>query len=710
MDLRRERSSPPGRGLFMTALALLVVLSATPFGAMAEIPHENYDLASSDLDTVIQLLNSSIRSSEGSLRALNDEDTVLAGQYLDRVSDVLKPADDILSDIQDVAGSYEDLNALLPPFTSLYESESSFLAMEAELLHARNDIVSSSELLNLSDEDMIAALDAIKRFNSLVDQMNSTIDEMLVHALAIDALTVDGTTPFVPNDLAELIEQLRDMIDKIVTDMQAIIDDGIPWDNDVSFLLIWVVDPSLYLGETIVGGGYLFVHGTFVAGHPVDISMDGGLLLQVITGTGGRYAFSKAIPLNESWLGSHTVVAHADTVNLTVDSDPVQITISLVPTSIRLTADMSVMSRDQQVTLEAKLKDVKGMPVPLMNCTLRLDGDDEAFVTDDAGSQEWSWAGSELGFGTHIASASYHGVLPYASCSSNTVKVVVDIPTNITINLFSDRLREGYYVVGNGTLTSNGSQPMAARNVSLYVDGGYVRDIKTQANGVFAFSISTDNMTTGTHTLRAAFELREDIWRYSEAEASFVIITYRFSDYPFFPWIPGWNIGLGEEIPYLFFGENAYYTWMFIILVIGIVIKALQVRKGRMARESQRVLSPDEVVGEGLEPEPHDARDWAPVQAPEWLSGANERIVWHYNHLIAFLMRRRRIGIADNMTHWEVARLLQSLGYPESTTKKVTVLFEKAYYSGTTLSEADVIQMGSSAHSLKRVGGVRPAG
>ncbi len=694
----------------MIAIMLLVVLSAIPIGAKAEIPHENYDLASSDLDTVIALLNSSIRSFEGSLRALNEEDTATAGEYIDRVSTVLRPVEGVLEDIQDVAGSYEDLNGLLPPFTSLYDSTDSFLVMEVELLGARSDIVSSSELLNLSDEQLIEALDNIERFNSLANRMNSTIDEMLVHAHEINALTVDGTTPFVPNDLIELIEQLRDMIGKIFTDMQRVIDEDIPWDSDVSFILIWIEDQNLYLGETMVGGGYLFIHGSFVVGETVNISMDGGQLLQVVTGAGGRYAFTQSIPLNASWLGTHTIIAHAYTANGTLDSDPVNVIISLVPTTIKLTADMTVMSRDEAVALQAKLSDVKGKPLSHMNCSLAIDGEEAAFITDDAGSEEWSRTGSELGYGTHVMSASFPGVLPYAPSTSSDVTVVVDIPTNITINLFADRLRKGGHVVGDGMLVSNGSQPMGMQNLSLFIDGEYFRDVRTEADGVFAFSISTDNLTVGAHVLRAAFVLRDDIWRYSEADASFVIISMKYADYPFFPWIPGWSIGLAEEIPYLFFGENAYYTWMFIVLVVGVVIKALQVRKARRAKERELVPSPEEDLEEGMEFGPQEERYLVPEPAPEWLSGPNEKIVWHYNKMISFLMRRRKIGITDNMTHWEVARLLRSLGYSATTTTTVTVLFERAYYSGSTLSMADEIQMGSSTHMMKRTGGTNLAG
>jgi len=705
---RHGGASPPGRKLCISALALVVVLAALPFAADAEIPHENYDLASSDLDTVIALLNSSIRSSEEALRGFYSEDLGGATQYLDRVGAVLVPAESILSDIEDVVGSYEELNALLPPFVDLYGAMETFLGHEASLLDAVSGIVSTSELENLTGEALVEALDAIETFNSLIVQMNRTIDEMLVHAHAIDDLTFEDSTPFVPNELVELIEQLRDKVIEILTDVQKVIEDDIPWDSDTSFIILWVSDTSVYLGESIVGGGYVFLSGAFAEGHAVEVDMDGDALVNVTTGSGGRFAFSYPVPINETWLGPHTLTASAEAVNGTVTSEPVAITISLIPTTLTLSADKALLGPDERVRLVAGLKDAEGSALTSFECSFVLDGDVTTFVTDDEGSADWSWTGAELGFGSHMASASFDGMLPYAPSASGAVTIHVDIHTNITLTLFSDKLRLGYYIVGDGRLVSNDSDPMPSRQVSLYVDDEFIQYARTGADGSFAFSISTDNMTEGAHTLRASFDLREPIWRYSEAEEGFVILSKTYMDYPFFPWIPGWNIGFGD-IPYLFFGENAYYTWLLIVLGLAVAVKAMQVRKARRKEVVDDGPSPEEEgMPEGILAEELGRAE--PDRAPEWLPTPNEKVVWHYNHMISFLRKRRRVGIEDNMTHWEVARLLQSLGYPENTTKNATILFEKAFYSGATMSEADVIQMGSSAHMLKRVGGARPAG
>mgnify|MGYP001765547380 CR=1 FL=1 len=704
MTPRRAGAQPRSMRFIMPALALAVVLASMPFAAGEEIPHENYDLAGSDLDTVVALLNASIRSSEGALRGLYDEDLAGADQDLDQVGAVLVPAEDILSDIEDVAGSYDDLSALLPPFVGLYGSMRDFLSQETVALDALAGIASSSDLENLTGEELADALEAIEAFNSAVSRMNDTIDDMLLDAHAIDALTVDGATPFVPNELVELIERLRDKVEEMLLDVQRMIEGDIDWDDETSFVVLWVGDETVYLGDDIVGGGYVLLSGTFVSGQAVVVDMDGDALVGATTGAGGRFTFRSTVPVDGSWLGPHDLTASTEGPNGTVASEPVAIAILLVPTTLTLSADATLLAFDESVNLTAALRDVDGAALPGLGCSLVLDGDAEPFVTDDQGNASWSWTGEGLGYGTHSVEALFPGALPYAPNSSETITIVVDIPTNITLTLFSDRVAPDNYVVGEGLLVANGSDPMPSRQLSLRVDGALIQYVNTTADGAFAFTVDTEGMAKGGHTLRVCFELREQVWRYSEAEVGFVILTRGYMDYPFLPWIPGWDIGF-SDIPYLFFGENAYYFWMMALLAVGILVKALQVRKARRAMEGAA-----EESGENEEAWADEPPKAGPEKAPDWLPGPNEKVVWHYNSLVSFLRRRRRVGIEETMTHWEVATLLRSLGYPEGATRNATLLFERAFYSGATLSEADVILMGSSAHILKRVGGVRPAG
>jgi hypothetical protein len=139
-----------------------------------------------------------------------------------------------------------------------------------------------------------------------------------------------------------------------------------------------------------------------------------------------------------------------------------------------------------------------------------------------------------------------------------------------------------------------------------------------------------------------------------------------------------------------------------------VVIKALQVRK----RKSLSQASSDSVSADGGTPYLAASRERAFAameRMPDWLVSPNEKIIWHYHNLLAFLKAGGRMGITDDMTHWEVADLLGSLGYPRGETSRIALLYEKAQYSGHESSEDDVAQMDSSSTRLRRSGGVRPA-
>lgn len=692
------------------ALLIILVLSGLSQTASAEIPHENYDIANPDLGTVINLLNASIRASEKALQKFYDQDVPGANQYLDMVNRVLAPADQILSSIRNVAGSYQNLTELLPPFTDLYSQMRSFGSMEVTFLQDRDKLVAASKLLNLSDAERIAALDIIRAVHSLVVRMNGTIDQMLVTADAITTMKVDSRQPFTPNNLTALILQLRDLLRIVMLELDPIIHNDIPWatdprGKDAAFLLLWLADTNIYLGENLVGGGYLYYNRSFRENQPVRLFLDANIIFNLITRSDGTFGFTYAIPMNASILGSHSVVATASSPYENLTSDSLGIVISLMPTTLSIEVDKTLMSIDGTVTARATLKDVYGKVVGGAFCNWTMDSTIANAVTDSAGAIQRSWTAEQLGFGTHSLSASYDGRIPYASCASPSVVVTVNIPTKVELRLFSDKFVPGYYIVGNGTLFANDSQRMSRQKITIYLDDRVVINVTTDSNGEFAFSIPSEEVPGGTHTLRAAFLHRDVMWRYSEAQLGFVILKYRQGAYPFFPFFPGWNTGPTLEIPYLFFGPNAYYTWLFMLLILVVIVKTLQIRRRRVesARMNPLAMSPlpDSMALEEQAPEAVFSIDALTRSlSADSPRDPNSRIIWYYHGLIDFMRKKRRVTIVDSMTHWEVAKLLKTLGYQKDGVERITVLFEKAFYSGTVLSDIDAVSMSAAMSGL----------
>ena len=682
-------------------MALGIVFPGFTTGAAGdEIPHENYDLVGSNLDVVIALLNSSIAYSEYALDSMYYQRMMDADANLSVVNDLIAPAELLLERMGDAASSYENLSLLIPPFAKLSTQEDSFASMESLLLEAKDEIVSASVLHNLTGEEMVRALDAIARVNSLIAQMNGTIGEMLDSATAIANLQVEGEKPFTQNNLIPLIERLRDLLNITLEEIDRLIHDEIQWGDSEPFLLLWLSATDYYLGEVIRGGGYLFFDGAFAPSHLVQILIDGEILTEATTTAGGTYSFSYEIPLEAGWLGPHTMQSSAVTPNGTLYSTAISIRILLVQTYIRLEASELQLALPESMTTTVTLRDSRPSPIADAPCHMIVDGANLTFTTGSSGEFARTWEAANLGYGTHSFQAFFEGMLPYAQSESNVVTVVVDVPTNVTVNLFSDRFFIQHSVVGNGTLKANGSEPLGAQRVTILVDGRVVANATTDVHGVFAYSIQASSLSAGTHTLEAAFLDRETIWRYSHDEANFKVFSQKQGAYPFLPFIPGWGGGIPETIPYLFFGEYAYFTWLLILALLGITIRVLQMRKQRRARTlaEQHFLRPiEEIAGtpETSSDEPMGALTESSFEgaAP---ATPNEKIVWYYQNLLLFLTKKRRIGLRESMTHWEVARILRALGYPLNHVDRATLLFEKAMYSGTDMTESDTVAMSAS--------------
>jgi hypothetical protein len=687
----------------------MMVLPALAVNSRAdEIPHENYDLVKSNLDVVISLLKSSIGYSENALQRMYNESMDQVEQNLTIVRGLLTPAELILDKIRNIAGSYENLSRLLPPFNSLSAQMDSFSSMEVSLLGARDDVVSASQLANLTEEEMLKALDSIRMVNSLILQMNNTIDDMLVSANGIIGLVVEGSQPFTDNRLIPLIEQLRDLLNIILAEIDLITQERVPWDETQPFLLLWLSAGDYYLGDAIIGGGYLYFDGAFAIDHMVAVQMDGTNLTFANTSSGGRFSFSYPIPLDASWLGSHVLKATTITPAGVLNSNVVTIRIMLMPTSISLVVNSNLLTIDDELVADVQLMDVRERPLENAPCHFILDGQDLTFRTDSLGNFQESWMASDLDYGTHVLQAFYDGELPYEPSASNATTVVVDIPTSVSLSLFATRYFIGYYVVGNGTLVANGTTPMPSQHITLSIDGIVVANLTTGQDGQFAFSVSTDSMSLGGHTIVAAFLHHENIWRYSQDEKSFTVYGLKLGKYPFWPIIPKWSFGPGDTISYLFVGQYAYFFWLLMLMAVAIAIRVIQMKdkRKRLAPSTTEILESLERVAE---PGTIPAAAMAEL-AKDMMTGEagpaspNERIVWYYQRLLTFLSVKANIAIRTSMTHWEVARILKVLGFPIRPVEKATILFERALYSGASLSDDDVVMMSTALTDLVRVG------
>jgi hypothetical protein len=521
---------------------------------------------------------------------------------------------------------------------------------------------------------------------------------------------VEESEPFSDNRLVELLEKLREILipmEEALYDFMEGSDEL--WDSVEPFITLWISNASLYLGDSIVGGGHVFFDGGFILGCPVGIGLDDMTITEVVTGSLGRFDFSWEIPLNDTLLGNHMIVSRTGSEFGNLTSDPISISISLIPTSLTVVLSGTVLAPNESLVVSMALRDVEGLPLGDETCTLSLDDETIEFRTDLSGEYERTFPAEAIDIGTHTVHAEYDGSIPYAPCASVVQTVVVNLQTTLTIDLFSDIFYLGYFVVGSCTLVGNTSDPLPGMNVTLSIDGIVLINATTNETGTFAFSIPIETLSVGTHLIRADFNSTNPYWRASYDEAEFLVyVTEKTDKYPFWPVIPGWGGGPPLTANNLLFGQYAYFFWLLIVASVGIVVKALQMHKHVKARrrvyekKALEQMEFDRLIAETENGDLAPARSFDLGEPP---SVPNERIVWNYNSFLRFLSQERKVGIKDSMTHWEIARLLGGIGYPESLVDKVTSLFETARYSGTPVTESDMMIMVDHVEQLKKPAG-----
>ncbi|MGB2581538.1 MAG: DUF4129 domain-containing protein, partial [Thermoplasmata archaeon] len=676
-------------------------MAAPTLSAEAEVPHENYEYVSANINIVLMILNTSISYFESSLVALYYEDVSGGNENLSAVRSLLDPVENLIDEIEDIAESYDELRVLVPPFAELADEESAFVGMESSLIDARDVIRSLSGQVSLTDEETIQARIAINQASALISQMNATIDDMLVAADEIVSLSVDGAFPFADNDLIELIENLRNLLYMIEVELVDLIedDDGPGDDEGISiepFLTLWISDSSPYLGDDLTGGGVLFFNDSFRSGHDVSVLWDGSELVSAITGTFGSYGFDFAIPLNESWLGTHEMIASASTPFENLTSDPLTISVSMIPTSFVIGLSSQLLSPSENLDVSILLRDVREDGIADAEFNLTIDGETTTFNVDSSGRYSTTFVAADLSIGNHTLSATYDGGVPYLPCSSPEFTFKIDVPTTLELNPFIEKVYRGYYLVGNGTLVTYTLEPLPDMTIRLSIDGVLVQNATTNDDGVFTFSIATESMTVGTHLLTAEFLPENETWRSSMDKAEFrIYVTESTGKYPFWPIIPGWpGLGAPPEIVHnLFFGQYAYLGWLLVVGIIAVTVKTLRARKRTLARKTQRALHDQYALERGIptadrsEALAEYADYFDLIKAPE---APSERIVWSYNYFLHYLSHKMNIQVRASMTHREIAKMLQAFGYPAPLVDKATSLYEMARYAGISMSESEM--------------------
>jgi hypothetical protein len=707
----------------LAAIVLVFVIAASSY-ASAEIPHENFNLVSSSIDVIVQMLNQTINATELALVSCLDQNPYDGERNLQLVDTILEPVGMLIVKIQETGGIETNLTYLTPPFENLSEGGHGFVTKQSNFL---NGLASLRTLIGkeLTPIEAYDAKQQLTEVSKTVTLMSDDLDYMDEAADEIANLTVLGKYPFDTTYLKELIDRLRMMLPDYL-DMLG----GILW------LVRWI-DPFVtlgmnkdvyYLGEDATGIGFVYDGNKPLANATVYVDKDdaGFNFTAVTTNVNGMYRFTWSIPRDPAALGNHSFLVRVwMNSSWYVPASRQNITVEKIPTFISISLNAIRCSPDQTINATVTMKDYRGRPVvdyneslshivsilrgtpPPLQETVDFFLDDIAGisgVTTGIGIFTWSFSASTLGYGTHRIYAAFDGSPIYQRSKSVTTSFDVNYQTELRLNLSDHRVKPGTFVNITAWL-DNASQPLSDRTVTVYFDDSVLVTNKTVADGSVLYRLNTTNISTGTHVLRAYFASNESMYTSAVSDDEYLVIYVDSSDTNNPPppppdqdknnWLPDW---LPDWLR-----EWLYYNWLWLILLVIVVlmlvivlvatdtlknVRDANLRRKRRAEEAKAMVK----AGKSSE-------IFTLAGAPA-VSGANggfdygmmppkTAIVMLYTALLSHLSVDRKMTILPTMTARDIARMLTVKDFPADSVGQITKGFERAKYSAETITKDD---------------------
>jgi hypothetical protein len=694
----------------LAAIVLVFVIAASPY-ASAEIPHENFNLASSSIDVIIQMLNQTINATELALVSCLDQNPYDGERYLQLVDTILEPVGMLIVMIQETGEIETNLTYLTPPFENLSEGGHNFVAKQSSFLSGVADL----RMLIGEDLTPMEAYDAKQQLTELrikVLLMNDDLDDMDTAADEIANLTVSGKNPFDTTYLKELIDRLRMMLPSYL-DMLGDILWNVKWIEP--FITLGMDNDVYYLGEDATGIGFVYDGIKPLANATVYVDKDNASFnfTTVKTNANGMYRFVWSIPVDPAALGNHSFL-----VRVWMNSswyEPISrqnITVEKIPTYLSISLDGKRYSPDQTVNTTATLTDYRGGPVIDYNASLSHivsifkgapppDQERVEFFLDDVASMSgvttgfgtvtWPFSASTLEYGAHDIYAKFNGSPIYQPSKSATKSFDVNHQTELKLNVSDHRVKPGTFVNITAWL-ENASQPLSNRTITIYFDDSVLVRNKTGADGSVLYRLNTTNISTGTHVLRAYFASNESKYTSAVSNDEFLVIYVDSSDNNNPPppppdqdknnWLPDW-------------------LWVIlivmVILILAIVLVATDTLKNVRDANLRRKRRAEETKAMAKAGKSSEMFTLAAAPA---VSGANggfdyammppkTAIVMLYTALLSYLSADRKMTILPTMTARDIARMLTVKDFPADSVGQVTKGFERAKYSAETITKDD---------------------
>lgn len=699
-------------------LAVVLLTSGTSLTSAEPIPHEKFDQAQLDLAVLKLLLNESLRLATESIMACVDEDPSSAAVFSSRMGESLAAPSAIISELSEDVESYGYLVTFIPPFQDMAYEDSLVTSAFGRYWENLTELRSIVSHMPLTPEEGAHGLEILASVNAHVYELYSLLDELEGAAEAIDALPeIEGQGDLDVQPLLDAIDALRNKLRLVEEELEIISEH---FADTTPRLVLVANDDNLYLGESLILTGYMFVSGRFVPDLDISVLRDGLLFREVNTGTSGRYSVIYVIPVEEDELGTFVYGSNAVYNGTVYYSANLTIVVDRIPTTVTLDPQ-DMYKHGADITAPGTLSDYRGRAVAGVFVRVYVDAAFASFLTSREGAFLAAFNSSSMSVGEHTMRATYLGNATLAPSTTQTFSFLLKYPAILTLALSSTALKHDEDLRLTGMFTNTSGTPIADASIGIVLDGTMLLVLSTNATGQFTAVLRAEDIGSGTHVMYAEHNGTGTVWFPTRSpDVSFTISPEQGGG--IFPGIvePEDIIHFIEE---LLFGEYALFFWSILIIIIVAAYLLYRRHKENVRRRAEQLskalIYEPQIVFPKVRPLATEKQGFAKKLAESTLArfidnllgsmDPRNAIILGYNRFLHFLGSEMEEPMEPSLTHLEIQDELVFIGYPKETVGRVTRTYEKAMFTVREVTVEDALGFADALADLEGYGKVMPS-
>lgn len=563
-----------------------------------------------------------------------------------------------IHDVYEYAESYEYIQGLISPTNRLVETITNLLENHSTIVTIFGNITDITQYNTIDRQKMIEF--AHKGISNILFCEQSLLDLIYISKDLSIFYSMDTINKYITS-FGDLFNRYQIYFREFLNLVPSLEPE----------IYLFTDKPNYYVGENISITGYFISNNSYIENQQININLDDILVNESLTDENGSFQTFMTIPLILSH-GRYQIIGETQYQDEKIISRPVNITISLLPTLLKINPSQSEYSPGEKIIINGRLstKNKEGLKKEI---SLDIGQQTLKIFTNDSGYFQKSIDGFTT-CGRYPVQCFFESNHIYASSYSQIKNISINYPVLLSLQSNKINASVGDTIKLSGHITNASSdKPLSYQTIHLLINGKMVNETSSNETGWYYFIWNTDKESEGVYDIQTVYISKDITLRNSKSNTMQLQLTSAFLTSLF-------------NLAAFFFQQFLFPS--LIILVLIVLFYVLK-RTSKQKNDSKDSSSSDEMIIPDIQSTTQSIEDIL-IDRYKRASNVNQKIINQY-HLFIHHLIKKGIPLTKAHTHLEIQETITNKGYPSDPVNSVTITFEQAQYAPYIAEENDLI-------------------